>query len=470
MGARTRTGPSAAARAGDGLAGVWTRGLARSRSPRLRRTLSASAGTVLGGAAGALLPFLVARWFEIGRSTDVYFLVVGAVQLVAYMLALVVESAVLPFAAKALQADRHALRPFSRTMARYVLVAGVPVTAVALLVVAFFLLPVAGLPRDAATMTYLWAVAPLPLLAALSGVASAANFALDRFAFTTGTQVLRAGGGIAMAAALGPHWGLPAVALGLTLGEALRALLLALAIPRTPKGVRPRPVNVGVQMLRLASPTLLASIVIAVNPIVDKTVAARLDAGATTIIELAEKAFYIPMVLLVAGVTKVSATVWARHVDVDDTALRRDFWRVQRGGALVTTGVVVIAIPTVLLSRGLVAGFLGVDRDSAFFAVLVVLIVGLPLALAADLATAMLVTLRRTRSFPAVAVVLVLANLGLDIVGAHLFGVVGIAVSTTVVRVVNVAAFVWLCHRYLGERRPVLHRTQASVTTVRDVS
>jgi len=423
------------------------------RSPRLRRTVVASTGTLGGSAAGALLPFLIARWFEVGRSTDVYFLVVGAVQVVGYLLSLVVESAALPFATKAAELDQRSLRPFCVVLGRYVLAAAGALTVLALGIVVLVLIPAAGLTGSARDNAYqlVLAVAALPVLAALSGMVSASNFALDRFALTTGSQVLRAGGGIAMAATLGHELGLLAVAIGLTLGEAARGLLLAVALPRS----RPHtaaPANIGLQMLRLASPTLMASIVIAVNPIVDKAVAARLDAGATTLLELGEKLFYIPMVLLVAAVTKVSATVWARQVDVDDDALRRDFWKVQRLGALVTTVAVAVAVSAALLSRDLVDDLLDLGGDPIFFVVFAAYIVGLPLALSADLAGTMLITLRRTTAFPALAVLLVLVNLAADIVGARLFGVVGIAASTTLVRVVNVGVFLWLCDRHLRRR------------------
>jgi peptidoglycan biosynthesis protein MviN/MurJ (putative lipid II flippase) len=205
-------------------------------------------------------------------------------------------------------------------------------------------------------------------------------------------------------------------------------------------------------MLRLASPTLMASIVIAVNPIVDKAIAARLEPGATTLIELGEKLFYIPMVLLVAAVAKVSATVWARQVDVDDEALRRDFWKVQRLGAGVTTLAVIVAVAIVVASRGLVDDLLDLGGDPTFFFVFAAYILGLPLALSADLAGTLLITLRRTAFFPALAVLLVVVNLVADLVGAHLFGVVGIAASSTIVRLVNVAVFLWLCDRHLRTR------------------
>lgn len=411
----------------------------------------ASSGTLVGSAAGALLPFLLARWFEVGRQTDVYFLVVGAVQLVAYMLALVVESAVLPFAAKAVEQDVRSLRSFSARMSRYVLGAGLPVSLLALAAVAFGVVPAAGLvgaERDDA-YTYMLVVAALPVLAALSGVFSAANFTLNRFAFTTSTQVLRAGGGVLGAVLLGEQLGLLAVALGLVLGEAARALTLAVVLPRRGDHDGGQPVDVGLQMLRLASPTLLASLVIAVNPIVDKAVAARLDAGAATLIELGEKLFYIPMVLLVAAVSKVSATVWARQVGLDGAALRADFWRVQRVGAAVTSVVVVVAVLAVLLVRDSVADFLGLAPDTPFFGVFIAYIVGLPLALAADLAGVMLITLRQTKVFPALAVLLVVVNLTADVIGARFFGVVGIAASSTIVRIVNLAVFLWVCERYL---------------------
>lgn len=413
----------------------------------------ASTGTLGGSAAGALLPFLIARWFDVGRSTDVYFLVVGAVQIVSYLLSLVVEGAALPFATKAVQRDRRSLRRFCVVMGRYVLAASFAMTLLALVVVFVVLVPAAGLdgaPRADAYQLAL-AVAALPVLASLSGLVGAANFALDRFALTTGSQVLRAGGGIVMAATLGDQLGLLAVALGITMGEAARVLVLAVVLPRG-SAEGGAPVDVGLQMLRLASPTLLASIVIAVNPIVDKAVAARLEPGATTLIELGEKLFYIPMVLLVSAVTKVSATVWARQVDVDNAALRRDFWKVQRLGAGITSGVVVVAIAVMAASRGTVDGLLDLGGDDTLFLVFAAYIIGLPLALSADLAGAMLIILRRTALIPALAVLLVVINLVADLVGAQLFGVVGIAASSTVVRVVNVVGFVWLCDRHLRRR------------------
>jgi hypothetical protein len=215
---------------------------ALARSQRVRRTVVASTGTLGGSAAGALLPFLIARWFDVGRSTDVYFLVVGAVQVVGYLLSLVVESAALPFATKAVHRDRRSLRRFCAVMARYVLAASSAMTLLALVIVCAVLVPAAGLTGSARTDAYqlVLAVAALPVLASLSGLVSAANFALDRFALTTGSQVLRAGGGILMAATLGDQLGLLAVALGLTLGEAARGLLLAVALPRA-AGTPPLP-------------------------------------------------------------------------------------------------------------------------------------------------------------------------------------------------------------------------------------
>ena len=413
----------------------------------------ASTGTLGGSAAGALLPFLIARWFEVGRSTDVYFLVVGAVQVVGYLLSLVVESAALPFASTAAQQDRRSLRRFYLVTGRYVLAASVAITLLALVVVLVVLVPAAGLtgPARADAHQLALAVALLPVLASLSGLGSAATFALDRFVLATGSQVLRAGGGIVLAATLGDQLGLLAVALGITLGEAARAVVLYAALPRrSPDGGAP--VDVGLQMLRLASPTLLASVVVAVNPVVDKAVAARLDPGSTTLIELGEKLFYIPMVLLVAAVTKVSATVWARQADVDDEALRRDFWKVQRLGAGLTALAVVVAVTLVATSRGLVDGLLDLGGDTTFFFVFFAYVVGLPLALSADLAGMMLIILRRTALFPALAVLLVVVNLVADLVGARLFGVVGIAASSTIVRGVNVAVFLWLCERHLRRR------------------
>jgi peptidoglycan biosynthesis protein MviN/MurJ (putative lipid II flippase) len=286
---------------------------------------------------------------------------------------------------------------------------------------------------------------PFPVLVAVTSVFAAAQYAMGRFAGTTASLGLRAGGGMALALLADDGQRLVAAAVGLSVGEALRLVLLVLTLPRDAVPWRRgwgRAHEAGRTFLRTSSPTMAAALIVAVNPLIAKTIATRLGPGATTLIELAEKLFYIPMVLLVAAVSRVSATVWAHRVH-DPEGLRADFWRVQRIGALVTAGVATAGAVVMLVGRPLVGSLLGLPADSPFALVFVLFIVGLPLALAGDLSGTMLITLRRTGVLPALAAVLVVVNLGTTVVGAQHLDVVGVALAGTVVRVLNAAALLY---------------------------
>src|ERR1035437_7696365 len=63
---------------------------------RLRGMISAGAGTALGNAAGALLPFLIAAWFVPGPSTDAYFYALGSVLYFGTVIALSVKFSTTP--------------------------------------------------------------------------------------------------------------------------------------------------------------------------------------------------------------------------------------------------------------------------------------------------------------------------------------------------------------------------------------
>jgi len=392
---------------------------------------------------------LLTRWFGAGRDTDVYFIVFGAAQLTAFVIALVIESCAMPFGAKALHRGPRELTMFARSLLRYALVFAVPVTTVLVLLVIGLLLPLADLPaqQEHTGRLLLAAFAPLPALAATASVFSSAHYLLDRFATTALSQGLRAGGGILFAALFAQSHGIVAVAVGVCIGEAVRALVLAATLPRGQLGWREGwglPLQVGSEFLRAASPMLLATIIVAVNPMVDKTIAARLGSGSTTLIELAEKLFYIPAVLLGAAISRVSASVWARLIDRDDDALRRDYWRVQRLGGAVTIALAALAAVTVFVLRDVIAEVLSLRPGTPFAVVFALYIIGLPLALASDLGAVLLVSARRTGALPSLAIVLVVVNLIADLIGAHYLGVLGIALSSTIVRGLNAVAFLAL--------------------------
>lgn len=416
---------------------------------RLHQIASAGFGTLVGSALGALLPFLLTRWFSLGRTTDAYFLVWGAVQLAAYVSQAVVESTLLPLCTKALTEGEAKLTAFAVAMRRYAFRLGIGLSVVMVALVGGVLLPTSTFTADQLAECYRLLVGFLlfPIFTALSSVYSASHYARGRFAQTALTQAFRAVGGIVTAAWLGPRYGITIVAVGVTLGEAVRLLVLQRTMParrlvRAGAVSRPLPDVTGRTFFSVASPVMLSMAIVTANPLIDKAVAARLQVGSTTVIELAEKLFYIPAVLCSRAVALVSVTVWAKSAGTDDAAVSRDYWRVQRLGVVGTTVLVGAFGLFIVLFKDTVARLLHMSPDVPFESVFLLYIIGLPFALAQSLAGALVITYRRTSFQPPLAVALVVINLVADLVGAHLIGVAGIAASSTIVRMVNAAVFV----------------------------
>lgn len=416
---------------------------------RLRQIASAGFGTLIGSALGALLPFLLTRWFHLGRTTDAYFLVWGAVQLAAYVSQAVVESTLLPLCTRALTEGEAKVTAFAVAMRRYALRLGIGLSVVMVALVGLVLLPTSTFTADQRTECYWLLVGFLlfPICTAVSSVYSAAHYARGRFAQTALTQAFRAIGGIIFAAWLGPRYGITIVAVGVTLGEAVRLIVLQETMParrlvRAGAVSRPLPDVTGRTFFAVASPVMLSMAIVTANPLIDKAVAARLQVGSTTVIELAEKLFYIPAVLCSRAVALVSVTVWAKSAGTDDAAVSRDYWRVQRLAVVGTTVLVAMFGLAIVAFKGTVASVLHLSPGTPFESVFLLYIIGLPFALSQSLAGALVITYRRTSFQPPLAVALVVINLVADLIGARLFGVAGIAASSSIVRLVNAAVFV----------------------------
>lgn len=403
-----------------------------------------------------MLPFVIAREVSPTSRTDVLFLVSGVAQLAAYLLTSVVEGAALPPALRVLEDDPHQLRSFCRRMIPNVLTLALPVT-VGVLIVGSVLLQLSQVEASALSegRAVLFTLLLLPVLVAVSSLYSAVHVAQDHYTMTTASQGLRAVGGMLGAAAVG-HAGLVAVAVGLCVGEAGRGLLLAATLPERP--LQPADLTLDRvssrrEFLRSASALLTATVIVAVNPLVDKAVASREGVGGVTLIELAEKLFYVPMVLLFSAVTVVSGVVWGR-LRGDLRAVGADFWRVQRLAAGVSTCIAAVAVALALLFGDALVDVLGLDRGVPFDTVFALYVLGLPFALAASLSGRLLVILGETKQLPVLAAGLVVLNLVADVVGAALFGVPGIALSSTLVRLVNAGAFLLLVRRAVSAPAP----------------
>lgn len=407
---------------------------------------------------GLVLPFALTARLGAGEATDAYFYAFGVAIFVSSIVSLALEANVLVAAAHERRAGPSRLVRFARGLvARCVpATAGIYVMAGVLALAA-----VAHWPgSELALCAQLTAIFGAYLCAiAASSVLNGCLYAGGAFFVPTMTIALRSLAPLAVLALdVSPRTLVLLVAVALATGEAVRALVLAIALWRMTRaqsepGPEAGEIGPAPAIWRTALPYAIAMIVFAANALIDRAVAGRLAEGSVTVLDLAEKLFYAPVTILMSSVLLVSGARWAAMAQDDPAALSADFerslsraWR--WGGALTAA----MAVPVL---AGLAAGpqrVVGVDRMT-LCSLVAILLAGLPAAIATNAGVRLLTALRATGAFPPLAAATLVANVAADIGGALLLGVQGIALASTAWRVLNVVLLLGVARRELRRRR-----------------
>jgi peptidoglycan biosynthesis protein MviN/MurJ (putative lipid II flippase) len=418
---------------------------------------------------GLVLPFALTARLGAGETTDAYFYAFGVAIFVSSIVSLALEANVLVAAAHERRAGPSRLVRFARGLVARC----VPATAAIYVVAgALALVAVAHWPSsELALCAQLTAIFGAYLCAiAASSVLNGCLYAGGAFFVPTMTIALRSLAPLAVLALdVSPRTLVLLVAVALAAGEAVRALVLAIALWRMTRA-QPEPevgaIGPAPAIWRTALPYAIAMIVFAANAVIDRAVAGRLAEGSVTVLDLAEKLFYAPVTILMSSVLLVSGARWAAMAQDDPEALSADFerslsraWR--WGGALA-------AAMTVPVLAGLAVGpqrVAGVDRVT-LCGLVAILLVGLPAAIATNAGVRLLTALRATGAFPPLAAAALVANAAADIAGAFLLGVQGIALASTAWRVLNVVLLLGVARRELRRRRETASPSRPCATAV----
>jgi peptidoglycan biosynthesis protein MviN/MurJ (putative lipid II flippase) len=238
-------------------------------------------------------------------------------------------------------------------------------------------------------------------------------------------------------------------------GETARGVVSAVVLRRRTTGSASAGELPRGRLFATAAPHFVSMVVISVNPIVDRTVASGLAPGSVTLLELGERVLYVPVVAITSSVILVAGARWAKIGLAKPERLRADVVRTLRVVVLISVGAGAL-VAGVLSVATAVAGrsFQGAS-PSDFRAIALIFIIGLPGSAVLILSTRFLTAVGETNVLPALAVLLVLVNLGGDLVGAAVLEVKGIALASTVVRYVAAGVYLWILHHLLVSRTPV---------------
>ena len=132
-------------------------------------------------------------------------------------------------------------------------------------------------------------------------------------------------------------------------GELVRIVILSYRVRKLARPLRASsaPSRNLVSLWRAAGPAALGIFVLAANPVVDRTVAARFGPGSVTILDLGEKIFYVPITIVQSSLVLVAGVRWARIGFDRRPALQRDFYRSIRltlGLATALTALTAVAL------------------------------------------------------------------------------------------------------------------------------
>lgn len=436
---------------------------------RTRQTLSAGAGTLLGNATGVLLPFLITIHYGSGRVTDGYFLATASASFVVLLTSATESVSVIYFARLRArdgfvgrdEANADLDPPLDPGLVAGQLLRRSALCSALLLVpvylaTAFFIVPNGGFAEldERSILQLLLVLTPLPIAAAASSVLSASHYAHGRFALATSTTGLRSLAALLVVFGGRSHLPLAFVASALTVGELVRFGLLLRYLPSARPRLRDIVTGSPLEgFWRTAVPSLLGMAIIGVNPLVDKAVAAGTGAASITTLELAEKLFYVPTILFGGMIASVLSSEWATlHAR---TGSRREvgvsYWRAQRvvlGGAFALTA---LALAVVGLFGAAAGRLIGMDDGRQFAIVLAVYLTGLPAAFFVEVSGRLITTLRVNVILPWLAGSALIVNIVLDLAGRALFGLAGIALATTLVRIGSALTMAWWLRRTFAQ-------------------
>lgn len=448
----------------------------RLRRGRGRQFASAMSGTVLGNVLGAALPFVIALWFKSGAITDAYFYALGAILFLNAVVSLAVESSATPYVVELKGNGPAAVVRFVRRVLVEGIVGTALLTVVASLVVVLAIVPIlpfSGDQRDTIIST-LVILGPLPALVTANAVIAGAHYGYGRFLLATSSVGLRSLSALAFGFALRGDLGIDSVAYGLVLGEALRSALLVVSLRRLLRVDAARfglsDVAAPVSTRRFwgtVAPQVLAVSLGSVNLIVDKTVAAPLGLGRVTILELTQRLVYTPILLLTSGVGLVLGSTWAQLVQdpIRRRELRHDYMRTQAWVLVLSTALASAAIGTIWACQSVFSSAFDLGDPPLVATTFTLAAIGIPFALASQVAVRLLVAARQTGFFPALATVALFTNLALDITFARFFDVAGIALASACVNVLNALSYNAMALRLLSSSRyPVLLKPERART------
>ena len=402
--------------------------------PRSLEILRALLGSGIARASGLAMAVVVAALFGANADTDGMYLALGVTLYAFEILRISVEGAVIPAVTGLLRHEQSRSEALIGGWARHWLIWS---SISSLLIVALAVTMSSSFDSSARrTLQYGTVLVPLVIPMGLAALGSSVLVARKRFLTVRAADSARPLGAVLGAFFFHERLGLWAVIGGYGAGVFVQVILVFVLVWGS--GFRPRLTGSfhGVlDQLALLKPIVAGSLLLNLNPIVDRiATASMLEVGGVTIYENAARMFTAMMSLCYGSIGVVLVRHWSdlRAQEKFDE-LTESFRRLLRLTfyVLLPASIVVIAGAGPLFGLVLGRGAYGQEEVALTVAAFIALVLGVVPFFLAAMGSRLLYALEATRIALTVGLVAVPVNLILDVLLAPVFGLVGIAASTS---------------------------------------
>jgi putative peptidoglycan lipid II flippase len=293
---------------------AWSRWMGAGRRKVLVRVLRVTMLSALAKGSGFLVPIVVAAGFGAGVATDSYFLAYAAVILAGASVGSALENSTLPDAARALRSGRTAAAHRLDQLARRGLGWGAVSMLGGGLVLAIGLAVAAPSGVAPARVLLMYALlSPIPVAMCVSGTFSGALVAAGKLELSVVSNGLRGVGALVGAVAASFAGSLWPLAIGLGLGELARTTWLRghwrRALARLEPGADPAPGQAASN--RSAFRQVVAQLLVAGGPLVERFLIGDVGAAAVSRVEYAARLLWVASVVFDGGIGPYLLSRWA---------------------------------------------------------------------------------------------------------------------------------------------------------------
>jgi putative peptidoglycan lipid II flippase len=411
----------------------------------------ATVASIAGSAPGFFIPIAMATVFGASAGTDAFLLALSVASFVANALGSTTQQAAIPFLVQARGEKRDVSRFLAEMTTVLMALSIVPLVGVNLGLPLYLGRRDHWAPADTRLLTiFLWAFVPYVICAILAGIYSGALNALHLYVRVALSPALRSLV-VLGALILSPLIGMYALVSGYLAGEFMRMVYLITRLRRQyPVHLVARPHHGIAEFLRSAVAQMIGSGALALVPVVDRVMAARIGVGTVSILDFADRLWQVPLGFAMSGLMVTTLAHWSERLYHGGSV--RDLSRSTYRLAL---ALLAVLAPFVLIfgvwRQPLVGLAFGHSRltpaDQRLLAdTLAVLVAAIPIYVAGLTYTRAFLVLKRSDLLLFIGLGQLVVKTALNVLLIPIWGLVGIACGTAMTYVLTALVLVVTFH------------------------